>query len=92
MVAFRVVRSDLPNWLSEVLPVILVVYDVTADLAYWIHVQGYFRALPRFNLFQAGQTVTVRLPRQQVLNPSAVRQFAALRDQAYAQFQGADPS
>ena len=71
--------------MHEFLPVILIVYEASADRAYWIHVQRYFAALPGFNLFQAGETVTVRRPIQNVLDPSAIRHFAALRDQVARQ-------
>jgi hypothetical protein len=80
--AFRVERSDLVGWLAQLLPVILIVYDANADRAYWCHVQGHFAALPGFSLFTAGKTVTVHLEVRQILEPSAIRQFAALRDRA----------
>src|SRR5207253_2180402 len=51
--AFRLERADLVGWLRQLLPVILIVYDATEDRAYWLHVQGYFAALPGFNLFRA---------------------------------------
>ncbi len=85
-VVFRVSRSDLQTWLAELLPVILIVYDAAADVAYWVHVQDYFRQLPGFNLFRAGKTVTMHLPGNQILNPVAVRGFAILRDHVYGQF------
>ncbi len=85
-VSFRVERADLRAWLTELLPVILVVYDVAGEVAYWVHVQGHFQALPDFNLFEAGRTVTVRVPTTQVLGPATVRQFAVLRDRAYARY------
>ena len=84
-VSFRILRADLIVWLKEPLPVILVVYDAAADVAYWVHVQGYFRGLPGFNLFLAGKTITVHLPMQQVLTPAAVRAFAQLQHPTTAQ-------
>jgi hypothetical protein len=36
MVAKRVERAHLMHWLDEPEPVILVVYDVAADSAYWL--------------------------------------------------------
>jgi hypothetical protein len=80
--SFRVLRSDLVGWLREFLPIILIVYGASPDRAYWLHVQGHFAALPEFNLFQAGKSVTVHLPANQVLDPTAIRHFASLRDQA----------
>jgi hypothetical protein len=61
------------------------VYDVSGGKAYWLHVQGYFRAQPEFNLFAAAETVTVRLPGASVLDPAAIRLIAALRDEAKRQ-------
>jgi hypothetical protein len=59
-----------------------VAYDATEDRAYWIHVQAYFAAQTGFNLFAAAETITVRIPRNNLLDPGAIRQFAGLRDQA----------
>jgi hypothetical protein len=80
--SFRLHRSDLVGWLRQLLPVILIVYDAAEDRAYWLHVQGYFAALSGFNLFRAGRTVTVHLDARQFLEPTTMRQFAALRDEA----------
>jgi hypothetical protein len=80
--SFRLDRADLVGWLHQLLPVILVVYDATEDRAYWLHVQGYFAALPDFNLFGIGPKVSVHLSAEQILEPATVRQFAALRDEA----------
>jgi hypothetical protein len=78
--SFRVERSDLVRWLAELFPVILVVYDARKDAAWWLYVQRYFQRLSGFNLFAAGQTVTVRLPTANTVTPKAIRQFAGFRD------------
>lgn len=83
--AFRIGRKDLAGWLRQSLPVILITYDAGEDRAYWVHVQGYFGAQPGFNLFSAAETITVRVPRHNALDPAAVRRFAELRDQAARQ-------
>lgn len=80
--AFRIERLDLVGWLRQHLPVILIVYDVKEDRAYWLHVQGHFAARPDFNLFAAGKKVTVHLDARQVLDPPAIQLFAALREEA----------
>jgi hypothetical protein len=81
--SFRVKRADLQGWLFHVLPVVLIVYDVSGDRAYWVHVQGYFQTDPGFNVFRLGATFTMHLPTSQVLTPEAVRHFGVLRDQAF---------
>jgi hypothetical protein len=78
-VSIRVDRADLLHWRNEEFPVILIVYDAGDDRGWWLHVQGYLQARPSLNLFQAGQTVSVRIPIAQVLTPAAVRAIAQLR-------------
>jgi hypothetical protein len=87
-IPFRVDRPDVQVWLRKVMPVILTVYDASADAAYWLYVQHYFETLPGFKLSQAGQTITVHLPVNQVLTPAAVRQFALFRDHILGQIGG----
>lgn len=80
--AFRLQRADLVGWLSQFLPVVLIVYDARVDRAYWRHVQGYIASQRGFNLFAAGKTITVHLDEGNVLTPASIRQLAALRDAA----------
>jgi Domain of unknown function (DUF4365) len=87
-IAFRLERSDLIVWLTELRPVILIVYDARKDVAYWLYVQSYFQRLKDFSLFTAGQTVTVQVPRTNVLTTAAVRKFARFRNQVIAQTRG----
>lgn len=84
-ISFRVDRADLQHWLGELLPIILIVYDVARDVSWWVYVQEYFRALPGFNLFRAGKTITVHLPIAQTLTPAAIGQFTGFRDAVYGQ-------
>jgi hypothetical protein len=82
---FRIDRSDLVLWLSEVCPVILIIYEKRRDVAYWLYVQSYFRRLTGFNLFMAGKTVTIHVPTANLLTSAAVRRFARFRDAVVAQ-------
>ncbi len=86
-VTFAVQRADLELWLHEPMPCILVVYDAQADVAYWLYLQAYFAQLEGFRLAQMGESVTVYLPRNNVLNPEAIRQFARYRDSVLAQIE-----
>jgi hypothetical protein len=79
-IALRVDRRDLALWLDQVDPVILVEYDARRDVAYWLHVQDYFRRRPRFSLERAGETVTVRIPITNVVDRKAVRRFARIKE------------
>lgn len=75
-ISFPVERSDLELWLNEPMPYILIVYDATADVAYWVYVQAYFENRVGFDLTQAGKTVTIHLNKANVVDQTAIREFA----------------
>jgi hypothetical protein len=76
----RIQKSDLKLWLREKSPVILIVFDAQRTKAYWCYIQQYFQRLKDFNLFAAGETITVRVRVANRLNPAAMRRFARFRD------------
>jgi hypothetical protein len=86
--AFVVDRSDLEHWLAEPFPVILIVYEAQADVAYWLYVQAYFGALSDEVLERPSHTITVHIPRSQVLNEAAIRQFARYKRRVLDQARG----
>jgi hypothetical protein len=51
-------------------------------MAWWLPIQQYFSGRPQSDLFQMGPKDRVHLPTSQILDASAVRQLALLRDQA----------
>jgi hypothetical protein len=83
--AFRIERKDLVLWLAQPMPVILIVYAAKANSAYWLYVQSYFAKQKDFNLFAAGQQLTVHVPTLNIVNPAAVRKFGRFRDRVLAQ-------
>jgi hypothetical protein len=84
-IAFRVARADVQTWLRRRMPVILIVYDVAVEVAYWLYVQRYFAQLTGFDVTKAATTLTLRLPTGQTLTPDAVRRFAGFRDSILGQ-------
>ena len=87
-IPWPVERADLELWLQETMPVILIVYDARADIAYWVYVQAYFEALPNFRLQEVGETVTVHLKRTQTITEDAIRAFAGYKENVLRQIQG----
>src|SRR5947209_12292323 len=55
----RIARAHLRHWLRESHPVILVLYDARADLAYWLLVGRYFEELAGFDLARSGERLSV---------------------------------
>jgi hypothetical protein len=88
VVALRIARGNLLAWLAEPMPVILIVYDAKAGVAYWLYVQGYFESQPSFSLANVGEEVTVHLPRSSVVDRSAMKRFARFRDEVLRQMRG----
>lgn len=73
---FTVAVADLLWWLREPMPVILIVYDAPADVAYWLYIQHYFAKKKADIWNQRQQTVTVRLPRTNQLSVAIIKLFA----------------
>lgn len=70
--AIRVDAADLRRWLFESMPVILAVYDAASDRAFWLDVKQYARD-QEIDEEDFGQTVTIRVPLGNVLDPDSVR-------------------
>jgi len=88
MIACRVERVHRRAWLSEPWPVILVIYDAAADVAFWVYLQEHFQQQPRFNANRGSEDVTIRIPRTNVVNVASVRHFARCRTRLLAQMKG----
>ena len=86
--SFRIRRADLLLWRKEKSPVILIVYDAKKTRAYWCYVQQYFQTLKEFNIFAAGETITIHIPVANRVNVRAMRQFARFRDRINDQMVG----
>jgi hypothetical protein len=87
-VAVRLDWRDVQAWRTELMPVILVLYDAQADEAYWLHVQPYFAGPRRRSRRRAKGTTTVYLPRHQLVSEAAVRQYAELRNSVLSRIRG----
>ena len=70
------------------MPCIFIVYDAQADVAYWLYLQAYFENLVNFDLTQVGETITVHLPKENVVDQVAIRAFAWYKDDVLNQIQG----
>lgn len=87
-IAVVISRADLELWLAELMPWILIIYDAPRGMAYWLYVQAYFETLVDFGVRPASRTVTVHVPLENIVDESAVRQFARYRDEVLRQVEG----
>ncbi len=56
--------------------------------AYWLYLQAYFESLEGFNLSKIGESVTVRLSKDNILDQQAIKKFATFKDDVLNQLQG----
>ncbi len=79
--SFRVARTNLVDWVYEVEPVILIVFDAKKKRGYWVCIQALFPDPEKVNFFAFGKTASIRVPVASRLNPNAMRKMARLRDE-----------
>jgi Domain of unknown function (DUF4365) len=84
----RIERADLAHWLDEPNPVVLVLYDGKADVAYWLYVQRYFAGVPGFDLARCGKHVSIAIPRGNVLDRRTMIDLARAKNAIAAKFRG----
>ncbi len=82
----RVQRRDLLSWSTELYPVILVLYDATADQAFWMHVQGELQGGKLFEMARRGATIALQVPLEQRLDNEAIHAFRQLKALALARW------
>lgn len=88
VISFALTHSDFELWLNEPMPCMLIVYDASEDVAYWCYLQAYFERIPGFDLANAGQSVTIQIPRANTVDETAIRTFAGYRDDVLSQIEG----
>lgn len=74
-ISFPVQRRHVIYWMNEPLPVILIVYSVPDERAYWLHMQPYLRSR-EFEMPPVSQEeVTVHLSTNNVVSEDAIETF-----------------
>jgi hypothetical protein len=66
-------KADLHYWSGELMPVVLVQYDVQREIARWLHVQEHLASLAWADLSGAGKKITIDIPRVNVFDRHAMR-------------------
>ncbi len=73
---------DYRLWLSEPMPVFLILFDASRRRAYWLDVQHYFQEGSPRQPKKGAKTVRVRVPRRQAVNRRAVARMRARKQEA----------
>lgn len=84
----RVETAHLEHWLTEPMPVFLILYNATQELAYWLYIQRYFERNENLRLSQTAHTVTLHIPVENVVDQGTIAHFAACKRAILEQVQG----
>ncbi len=71
---------DYNLWINEQLPVIVIVYDVSRALAYWVYFQGYFHADSSRRPKPDVKWFRVQIDRANLLDREAIKYFRDLKN------------
>lgn len=74
-ISFTLDRADINLWRRELMPVFLVVWDAPQEVGYWLYMQAYLKRFQVFPLSRGQTTLTVRLPRANILDETTIERF-----------------
>lgn len=77
--SFTLEKKDLVTWLSEPLPVILIVYDAFRDCAYWLYIQEYFENIKNFDIRKVKKYQNVSIPVKNRVSRRSVMKFVEFK-------------
>jgi len=78
-------KRDLELWLSNILPVILILYNAKNDKAYYLELREYFRK-NRISLKKINKFIRVYIPPENVFNPEAVKKLRSIKNKQYGSY------
>ena len=61
-ISFKISRKHFELWMSEAMPVFLILYDARQQTAYWVYVQDRFGKQSPHGFLRSGSTCTLRIP------------------------------
>lgn len=74
-ISMAIKRRHVAYWIDETFPVILVVYSVLEDRAYWLHMQSYLKSDDFTMPPPAQEEITVHLSKANVVDEKAIEMF-----------------
>ena len=85
-IAVPIARKHVELWRTESMPVILIMYDMATEQAYWLYIQRHLRAT-RQTWPVAQKEVTLRMSRSNVVDENAIEQFRQFKAEALRQIE-----
>lgn len=87
-VSFPVRWSDITLWRREPMPVILVVHDVTQQVAYWLYVQELLESRAEDGGLATAKYVSLHLSTDNIVDEQAVERFREFKQSVLGQTEG----
>ena len=84
-ISLSISRKHIELWRAEPMPVILILYDVAAECAYWLYMQNYLKS-PHFHMTVRQNEVAVHIPKSNVLNREAIETFRQYKAEVLQRF------
>ena len=84
-ISLTLTRADVNLWLGATVPVFLILWDATMDVAYWLYVQPYVNSSGQFPLPPGQKTLTVRLSKEDVLTQAVIARFREYKNAIHQQ-------
>lgn len=79
---------DYALWSAELMPVVLVLFDVSKRRAYWLYVQRYFAENALRKPKPDAKSVRVIIPTRQVVSRAAIRKLREFKQAVQEQLKG----
>jgi hypothetical protein len=86
--SYTVETAHLKTWLNEPMPVILVLFDVEKEIAYWVYIQAYFEQKGISLDAIKQETFTIHLDKKNILNTKAIMKWKEYKDNVLSQLDG----
>lgn len=76
-------KRDLIHWVNSQEVVLAVLCDVEKNVAYYVHIQEYFKEYDIKNILKF---ITVFIPEENVFNPKTVEKFRIIKNSNYENY------
>jgi len=89
-ISFTIKCRHIEYWKAEPLPVILVVYSVPDQIAYWLHMQPYLKSPKFVPSSRQQEEITVNLSSENIVDEEAIKTFRKYKSDILKRIEGLD--
>jgi len=85
--SYALEKAHLDLWLTEPMPVIVILFDAQNEVAYWVYLQAYFEQ-KGISLPSNQKTFTIYFDQHNIVNQNAVKKWQTYKNNVLAQIDG----